>query len=125
MNAFGEKLKEIRMRDDLTLEQAGERFNVLPGTYDNVERGMSSPQSPTARKILVSDALDAEDKEALTKLAKIKPQNVVINVTDDDRAEYRRRKNAKYFKEREKLKRTRKDKVIRAVSKSAAQRIFY
>lgn len=102
MSTFGEELRKIREREELTLKAMAEQLGIAMASYNNVERGASSAQSPTAKRIIASNRLTAADKQRLNELSKIKVEKKTIKVTDADRLAYQRRKNEKYKREMQK-----------------------
>lgn len=102
MSTFGEELRKIRERKELTLKAMAEQLGIAMASYNNVERGASSAQSPTAKKIIASNKLANEDKQRLRELSKIKVEKKAIKITDADRLDYQKRKNEMYKREMEK-----------------------
>lgn len=124
VETFGDELKRIREKRQLTQVEFSKQLRVNPGTYHAVESGAMSAYTDSAKRIRQSNVFSREEKQRFERHLK-KEQEGALKITDEQRLEYRRRKNAQFFKEKpiEAPKNNRSFK--RGVSRSVIQKVFY
>ena len=71
---FGQRLREQRLKQNLTLEQLAEKANLSPNYVGMVERGLKEPGLATIVKLLnglnvSADTLDAHAEKSSTRFA--------------------------------------------------------
>ena len=59
--SFTDKLKEARLKQNLTQEQLAELIGILPRTYKNYETGETVPRIQVIRKICIAQKTSSDD----------------------------------------------------------------
>ena len=82
---IGNKLKELRLKNDLTLEELANRSELTKGFLSQVERDLTSPSISTLSDIL--EALGVEFSEFFVEEKKVtevfSEDDFFVNVRDD------------------------------------------
>lgn len=58
---FPEKLKELRLKHNLTQEQLAELIEVHPKTYKNYEEGKTLPRIAVIRKLAIALGVSSDE----------------------------------------------------------------
>lgn len=146
--SFGTELKKMREQRGRKQAYFAYQLGISQSTYWKIENDKATIQSDALYSLLSNkeftekeqlilaeeyqEKVDEEwvepkpkpKKKKKKKRVKSKRKKEKIEITDEQRAEYRRKKSEKYFKEHKPKKSTNKE-IKRARSMSAIQKVFY
>lgn len=86
MSAFGNKMKELRIRNELTLREFCRRTDYDPSNWSKIERGLLNPPDDETLKPIILELkvkMNSAEEQEILDLASLARNQLPADITED------------------------------------------